>query len=325
MGKNSAIGVLSFSVANRRRDFLLPSVAASASLVWQRPASWFNSTPRFLAAQRSAVSSLGEEVAQREPLKGFPLDAFGNKRAAALLRSRGVEVSTTCPMGQSSTGFGSTLFLACKYPLVCKISDDFSAEQQIWKTCSPQGIFALQKSLRGGLRWGTGVLIAEQAVPAQRNFQRKFALRRVGSAKFVVPPITERSKVRRHAQLVQPSVPGSLGCQRGRAPLFPKESRENPSKGFLWATSSPRLDTALLCAAKKRGVESPGWQASASGTLAPAPRQEVKRQPRQARPNLNLSLKPSQGFYKLRCCSAAAANEARAGFDKPLYMLRKLA
>ena len=30
---------------------------------WQRPASWFFSTPRFLAAQRSAVSSRREEIA----------------------------------------------------------------------------------------------------------------------------------------------------------------------------------------------------------------------------------------------------------------------
>ena len=232
MGKNSAIGVLSFSVANRRRDFLLPSVAASASLVWQRTASWFNSTPRFLAAQRSAVSSLGEEVAQREPLKGFPLDAFGNKRAAALLRSREFQICIAFPMGQSSTYFGSTLFLACKYPLVCKKSDDFPAEQQIWKTCPPQGIFALQKSLRGGLRWGTGVLIAEQAVPAQRNFQRKFALRRVGSYKFVVPPTTERSKVRSTPNRYNHPYRAAPGCQRGCAPLFPKESRGNPFEGF---------------------------------------------------------------------------------------------
>ena len=113
---------------------------------------------------------------------------------------------------------------------------------------------------------------------------------------------------------------------RGAAPLcFRRSPEETIPKGFLWAISSRRLDTALLCAAKKRGVESPGWQASSSGTLAPAPRQEVKRQPRQARPNLNLSLKPSQGFYKLRSRSAAAANETRAGFDKPLHMLRKLA
>ena len=158
-------------------------------------------------------------------------------------------------MGQSSAVFDSTLFLTCRHLLVCKITDDYAAEQQIWRHLSAARHFFSAKILAGGLRWGTGVLIAEQAVPAQRNFQRKFALRRVGSAKFVVPPTIERSKVREHAQLVQSSVSGSLGCQRGRAPLFPKESRENPSKGFLWATSSRRLDTALLCAAKKRGVE----------------------------------------------------------------------
>ena len=45
------------------------------------------------------------------------------------------------------------------------------------------------------------------------------------------------------------------GARGAAAPLFPKESRGNPFKGFLWATSSRRLDTALLCAAKKRGVE----------------------------------------------------------------------
>ena len=158
-------------------------------------------------------------------------------------------------MGQSSAVFDSTLFLACRHLLVCKITDDYAAEQQIWRHLSAARHFCSAKILAGGLRWGTGVLIAEGEVPAQRNFQRKFALRRVGSHKFVVPPTTERSKVRRHAQPVQPFVPGSPGCQRGRAPLFPKESRENPSKGFLWATSSRRLDTALLCAAKKRGVE----------------------------------------------------------------------
>ena len=228
-------------------------------------------------------------------------------------------------MGQSSTGFGGTLFLACKHLLVCKMTDDYAAKQQIWGHLSAARHFCSAKILAGRAAMGDGALIAEGEAPAQRNFQRKFALRRVWSAKFVVPPTTERSKVRRHAQPVQPSVPGSSGVPEGPLPLcFGRSPEETLSKGFLWATSSPRLDTALLCAAKKRGVESPDWQASASGTLAPAPRQEVKRQPRQARPNLNLSLKPSQGFYKLRCCPAAAANETRAGFDKPLHMLRKL-
>ena len=158
-------------------------------------------------------------------------------------------------MGQSSTYFGSTLFLACKYPLVCKKSDDFPAEQQIWRHLSAARHFCSAKILAGRAAMGDGGPHRRERSPAQRNFQRKFALRRVGSCKFVVLPTTQYSKVREHARFVTLSVPGSSGCQRGRAPLFPKESRGNPFKGFLWAISSRRLDTALLCAAKKRGVE----------------------------------------------------------------------
>ena len=158
-------------------------------------------------------------------------------------------------MGQSSAVFDSTLFLACRHLLVCKITDDYAAEQQIWRHLSAARHFCSAKILAGGLRWGTGVLIAEGEVPAQRNFQRKFALRRVGSAKFVVPPTIEYSKVRSTLNWYNHPYRAAPGCQRGRAPLFGKESRGNPFKGSLWATSSPRLDTALLCAAKKRGVE----------------------------------------------------------------------
>ena len=231
MGKNSAIGVLSFSVANRRRDFLLPSVAASASLVWQRPASWFNSTPRFLAAQRSAVSSLGEEVAQREPLKGFPLDSFGNKRAAALLRSREFQICIAFPMGQSSTYFGSTLFLACKYPLVCKKSDDFRAEQQIWKTCPPQGIFALQKSLRRAAM-GDGGPHRRGGSPPRKEISRGNLL----CAESGLPSLSYPRLQSVQKYVARPTgttvCTGQPGCQRGCAPLFRKESRGNPFEGF---------------------------------------------------------------------------------------------
>ena len=147
------------------------------------------------------------------------------------------------------TYFGSTLFLVCTVLLVCKMSDDLPAEQQICDTLSAARHFCSAKILAGGLRWGTGVLIAEQAAPAQRNFQRKFALRRVGSHKFVVPPTTERSKVRRHAQPVQPSVPGSPGCQRGRCPSVSEGVQRKPSRvssgQFLRGGSTPRFFAQL--------------------------------------------------------------------------------
>ena len=108
--------------------------------------------------------------------------------------------------------------------------------------------FLLCKNPCGAGCDGGGGLIAEGEAPAQRNFQRKFALRRVGSARFVVPPTRERSKVRNIARLGKSLYRAAPGCQR-------EESRGTPFKGFLWATSSRRLDTALLFADKKRGVE----------------------------------------------------------------------
>ena len=193
-------------------------------------------------------------------------------------------------MGQSSAVFDSTLFLTCRHLLVCKITDDYAAEQQIWRHLSAARHFCSAKILAGGLRWGTGVLIAEQAAPAQRNFQRKFALRRVGSHKFVVPPTIERSKVREYAQLVQPSVSGSLGCQRGRCPSVSERVQRKPFQGFSLGNFFLTADAILLCAAKKNsdsrwrlcrltdmgcraGVGKwTSWQGSARITLAPAPR-----------------------------------------------------
>ena len=135
-------------------------------------------------------------------------------------------------MGQSSAVFDSTLFLACRHLLVCKITDDYAAEQQIWRHLSAARHFCSAKILAGGLRWGMGVLIAEQAVPAQRNFQRKFALRRVGAAKFVVPPTTERSKVRSTPNRYNRLYRAARGARGAAAPLFRKESRGNPFEGF---------------------------------------------------------------------------------------------
>ena len=164
----------------------------------------------------------------------------------------------------SPTYFGSTLFLVCTALLVCKMADDLPAEQQICDTLSAARHFCSAKILAGGLQWGTGDLIAENAAPAQRNFQRKFALRRVGSHKFVVPPTIERSKVREHAQLVQPSVPGSLGCQRGRCPSVSERVQRKPFQGFSLGNFFLTADAVLLCAAKKNGVGKwTSWQVSA--------------------------------------------------------------
>ena len=89
--------------------------------------------------------------------------------------------------------------------------------------------FLLCKNPCGGTAVGMGSPPQSGiAAPAQRNFQRKFALRQVGSARFVVPPTRERSKVRNHARLGKSLYRAAPGCQRDRGPFCFGRSPEEP-------------------------------------------------------------------------------------------------
>ena len=195
------------------------------------PAGSF-STPRFLAAQRSAVSSRREEVAQRKPFKRVFSGLFRKQKGCGPFEIPGVPDLQCPPSRASSTYFGSILFLACKYLLACKKSDDFTAEQQIWKTCPPQGIFALQKSLRGGLRWGTGVLIAEGEVPRAKKFPEEICFAPSRVCQVCRTPDYRVLKSTQYAQLVQPSVPGSSGVPEGPRPSVSEGVQRKPFQGF---------------------------------------------------------------------------------------------
>ena len=91
--------------------------------------------------------------------------------------------------------------------------------------------FLLCKNPCGGTAVGMGVPNAEDAAPAQRNFQRKFALRQVGSARFVVPPTRERSKVRNNARQESTQYRAAPGCQRDRGPSVSGGVQRNPFQG----------------------------------------------------------------------------------------------
>ena len=92
--------------------------------------------------------------------------------------------------------------------------------------------FLLCKNPCGGTAVGMGSPPQSGiAAPAQRNFQRKFALRRVGSSKFVVPPTIERSKVRNNARLGKSLYWAAPGCQRDRGPSVSGRVQRNPFQG----------------------------------------------------------------------------------------------
>ena len=146
---------------------------------------------------------------------------------------------------------------------------------------SAQSKFPLEISLRGGcysrLRWGPhphrsppARIFAEQkclaadkvsqiCCSAGRSSDILQTSKTVHTRKRVLPKYVEDARLGGHCKS------GTPGISKGPQPFcFRKSPEKTLLKGFLWATSSRRLDTALLCAAKKRGVESPGWQVSAS-------------------------------------------------------------
>ena len=118
--------------------------------------------------------------------------------------------------------------------------------------------FLLCKNPCGGTAVGMGSPPqSAEAPPAQRNFQRKFALRRVGSARFVVPLTSSRSKVRNHARLGKSLYRAAPGCQRDRGPFcFGKSPEEPLPRGsfgqLLRGGSTPRFFAQLRSVGSKK-------------------------------------------------------------------------
>ena len=116
--------------------------------------------------------------------------------------------------------------------------------------------FCSAKILAGELRWGWGPQRSRQRHRPRKEISRGNLLcaasglanlsypRRLSTQKYVTTPDWS------HVRVGQPQ-----GARGTAVPLFREASRGTSSKGFLWATSSRRLDTALLFADKKRGVE----------------------------------------------------------------------
>ena len=128
--------------------------------------------------------------------------------------------------------------------------------------------FCSAKILAGGLRWGWGPRRSREMHRPRKEISRGNLLcaasglanlsypRRLSAQKYVTTPDWKNFCT------------GQPRGARGTAvPLFREESRGTPFKGFLWATSSRRLDTALLFADKKRGVET--YQAGRALPVSP--------------------------------------------------------
>ena len=156
-----------------------------------------HSTPRFLAAQRSAVSSRREEIAV------VALAAQHNTRVCGPLCD---------PMGsrhEVSNHWGKLLRFLPALSFWIAAAIWYAMHSAIRLPGSELTVFRRRKAFLlcknpcGGTAVGRAPAAVWQALPARKIFQRKIISRRVGCYKFVVLPTCERSKVRRHARPVK--------------------------------------------------------------------------------------------------------------------------
>ena len=116
--------------------------------------------------------------------------------------------------------------------------------------------FCSAKILAGGLRWGWGPRRSRQRHRPRKEISRGNLLCATSGLTNLSYPrlaITQKYVTTLDKRILNTGQP--RGARGTAVPLFREASRGTSSKWFLWATSSRRLDTALLFADKKRGVE----------------------------------------------------------------------
>ena len=215
---------------------------------WQKPSSWSFFDPTLL----SCAKKRGVEPPRRSCFLRWRVNTQGSADPCA---NPGVLVGNCYPVER--------FYVFCQHPLSglqlhsslqdIQRSDCRAANLQSFAAARH---FCSAKILAGGLRWGWGPRRSREMHCPRKEISRGNLLcaesglpdlsypRLAITQKYVTTPDWS------HVRVGQPQ-----GARGTAVPLFREESRGTPSKGFLWATSSRRLDTALLFADKKRGVE----------------------------------------------------------------------
>ena len=207
---------------NKSRYFFEPDLwSGDQGRLWPRPASWSFFDPTLL----SCAKKRGVEPPRRNCY--FTLARKYTRVCGPLCEPRG----------------SSWQLLSCRallrflpaLSLWSAIAHRFAAHSTIRLPSSKPAVFRRRKAFLlcknpcGGTAVGMGSPAQSAAAPpAQRNFQRKFALRQVGSARFVVPPTIERSKVRNNSRLVRCPYRAAPGSLRGSSPSVWERVQRKP-------------------------------------------------------------------------------------------------
>ena len=144
--------------------------------------------------------------------------------------------------------------------------DPFDIPGVLISNCYPvERFYGFRQHSRSGLQLQTSLQLVQRSTCRAANMAVPTAARHFCSAKILAPsrvsqvcrtPDQQPLKSTNQCPTGNLPAPGSPRVPEGPRSLCLGKSPEKPfPRVFFWATSSRRLDTALLCAAKKRGVK----------------------------------------------------------------------
>ena len=210
---------------NKSRYFFEPDLwSGDQGRLWQRPASWSFFDPTLL----SCAKKRGVEPPRRSCFLRWRVNTQGSADPCAIPGGLVKQRLPCRALLRFLPALSFWIVAAIWYAMRSTIRLPGS-ELTVFRR---RKAFLLCKNPCGGTAVGMGSPPqSAEAPPAQRNFQRKFALRRVGSYKFVVPLTSNHSKVRNIARLGKSLYRAAPGCQRDRSPSVSGRVQRNPFHG----------------------------------------------------------------------------------------------
>ena len=154
------------------------------------------------------------------------------KRVSTLLRSREFQICSARQVEHFLRILEALSFWYARFYWFVKCLTIFLPSSKFVTHCPPQGIFALQKSLRAGCDGGRGPSSQRTQPPRKEISRGNWLCAESGLTNLSYPSTREYSKVRRHARFVILSVPGSPESQRGCCPSVWEGVQREPFQGF---------------------------------------------------------------------------------------------
>ena len=161
----------------------------------------FDFDPTLLSCAKKNGVGRQEEVAQRKPLKGFPLDSFGNKRAAALLRSRESQIYSAHPVERLLRILEALSFWHASTHWFVKSLTIFLPSSKFGNLVRRKA-FLLCKNPCGWAAMGAGASSQSGKSPRKEISRGNLLCAESGLPSLSYPSTREYSKVRRHARFV---------------------------------------------------------------------------------------------------------------------------